>query len=471
MLGLRHPAARRRRQRPPLGTLKPVSAETQNTEKRLSAQSNDSSFENIWQELKWRGLVHVSTDEASLEQALVEGSVSYYCGFDPTAPSLHLGHLVQLLLMRRLQLAGHRPYALVGGATGLIGDPRQTSERVLNTREVVAEWVDSLREQIRPYLSFEGENAATMVNNLDWTAQMSALDFLREVGKNFRVGTMVKKEIVAKRLHSDEGISYTEFSYQVLQGNDYLELFRRHGITLQSGGSDQWGNLTSGTELIRKVEGEHVHALGTPLITNADGTKFGKSEGNAVWLDASMCSPYAFYQFWLNTADADVVDRLKVFTFLTRAQIEEYAQKVADEPFRREAQKRLAWEVTTLAHGEAATQAVIDASAAVFGGGDLSAVEPETLESVLSELDHQADTSVWARRDDGRVSIIDLLVSSGLASSNSEARRIIKDGGASVNNVKVSDMEQTFGSGDALAGRWLLIRRGKKNMAAADLSL
>ena len=445
-----------------------VSADTQNTEQRLSAQSNDSGFENIWQELKWRGLVHVSTDEAALEKALSEGSVSYYCGFDPTAPSLHLGHLVQLLLMRRLQLAGHRPYALVGGATGLIGDPRQTSERVLNTREVVGEWVDSLREQIRPYLSFTGENAATMVNNLDWTAEMSALDFLREVGKNFRVGTMVKKEIVAKRLHSEEGISYTEFSYQVLQGNDFLELFRRHGITLQSGGSDQWGNLTSGTELIRKVEGEHVHALGTPLITNSDGTKFGKSEGNAIWLDARMCSPYAFYQFWLNTADADVVDRLKVFTFLSRAEIEEYAQKVTDEPFRREAQKRLAWEVTALAHGEDATQAVIDASAAVFGGGDLSEVEPETLRSVLSELD-QADASMWSRGADGRVSIIDLLVSTGLAGSNSEARRTVKEGGASVNNVKVTDLDQTFGSGDALGGRWLLVRRGKKKMAAADL--
>ena len=278
---------------------------------RLRAQANDPSFENVWQELRWRGLVHVSTDEAALEQALAGEPVSYYCGFDPTAPSLHLGHLVQLLTLRRLQLAGHRPYALVGGATGLIGDPRQTSERVLNSQETVAAWVESLRAQIEPYLSFEGENAATMVNNLDWTAGMSALDFLRDVGKNFRVGTMVKKEIVAKRLNSDEGISYTEFSYQVLQGNDFLELHRRHGVTLQTGGSDQWGNLTAGTELIRKVEGTHAHALGTPLITNADGTKFGKSEGNAVWLDAKMCSPYAFYQFWLNTADADVVDRLK----------------------------------------------------------------------------------------------------------------------------------------------------------------
>lgn len=445
-----------------------MAAETETRAERLRAQANDPSFENVWQELTWRGLVHVSTDAAALEEALAGEPISCYCGFDPTAPSLHLGHLVQLLLMRRLQLAGHRPVALVGGATGLIGDPRQSSERVLNSREVVQEWVESLRAQIEPYLSFEGDGAARMVNNLDWTAQMSALDFLREVGKNFRVGTMVKKEIVAKRLHSEEGISYTEFSYQVLQGNDYLELYRRHGVTLQSGGSDQWGNLTSGTELVRKVEGAHVHALGTPLITNADGTKFGKSEGNAIWLDAAMCSPYAFYQFWLNTADADVVDRLKVFTFLTRAEIEEYARKVAEEPFRREAQKRLAWEVTSLAHGEEATRKVIDASAAVFGGGDLAEVDGEVLAAVLAELP-QADRTQWSGEGDG-VSAIELLVSTGLVSSKSEARRTIKEGGASVNNVKVQDPEQVYTREDALAGRHLLVRRGKKNMAAADLT-
>ena len=266
----------------------------------LNAQHNDDTFENIWQELKWRGLVHVSTDEAALEKALSEESLTFYTGYDPTAASLHLGHLVQLLVMRRLQLAGHNPLGLVGGFTGL------------NSPEVVAEWVKSLRAQIERFLSFEGENAARMVNNLDWSGQMSALQLLRDVGKHFRVGTMVKKEIVAKRLNSDEGISYTEFSYQILQGLDFLELNRRFGCTLQTGGSDQWGNLTSGTELIRKVEGKSVHAIGTPLITNSDGTKFGKSEGNAIWLNPQMCSPYAFYQFWLNTADADVVDRKSV---------------------------------------------------------------------------------------------------------------------------------------------------------------
>ena len=256
----------------------------------LDLQHNDPSFANVWQELQWRGLVHVSTDEAALERSLAEEKVTYYCGFDPTAASLHLGHLVQLLLMRRLQLAGHHPIGLVGGSTGLIGDPRQSSERVLNPRETVAQWVDLLRAQVERFLSFEGENRAVMVNNLDWTSQLSAIDFLRDIGKHFRVGMMIKKDIVAKRLNSEEGISYTEFSYQILQGLDYLNLYRDHGCTLQTGGSDQWGNLTYGTDLIRKVEGVSVHAVGTPLITNSDGTKFGKSEGNAVWLDPELTS-------------------------------------------------------------------------------------------------------------------------------------------------------------------------------------
>ncbi|MGO1184140.1 MAG: tyrosine--tRNA ligase [Micrococcaceae bacterium] len=429
----------------------------------LSRQANDPSFPNIWQELKWRGLVHVSTDEAALEEALAGEPITYYCGFDPTAASLHLGHLVQLLLLRRLQLAGHKPLGLVGGSTGLIGDPRQTSERVLNTREIVSEWVDSLGDQVRNYLSFDGENAARMVNNLDWTGGLSALDFLRDIGKYFRVGTMIKKEIVAKRLNSEEGISYTEFSYQILQGLDYLNLYRDFDCVLQTGGSDQWGNLTSGTELVRKVEGQHVHAIGTPLITNADGTKFGKSEGNAIWLNPEMCSPYTFYQFWLNTADADVADRLKVFTFLSREEIAEYEQKVQDEPFRREAQRRLAWEVTSLVHGEEQTQKVIDASAAIFGGGDLDGIDEPTLTSVAAELTH------IDLRAEGEPNIIELLVQTQLVTSNSEARRTVKDGGAYVNNIKITDETQVFGSGNALHGRHLLVRRGKKNMAMATL--
>ena len=292
----------------------------------------DPTFENVWDELLWRGLVHVSTDQEALRALLAGDPITYYCGFDPTAPSLHLGNLVQLLTLRRIQLAGHKPLGLVGGSTGLIGDPRPTAERTLNTRETVEEWVGRLRTQVERYLSFEGENAARIVNNLDWTAPLSAIDFLREIGKHYRVGTMLKKDAVAARLNSDEGISYTEFSYQILQGMDFLELYRQYDCVLQTGGSDQWGNLTSGTDLIRRAEGASAHAIGTPLITNSDGTKFGKSEGNAVWLDPEMCSPYRMYQFWLSTADADVIERLKVFTFLTRAEIEEYEALVESEP-------------------------------------------------------------------------------------------------------------------------------------------
>lgn len=426
-----------------------------------TVQSNDPTFDNIYQELLWRGYLHVSTDEAALEKALSQDTVTYYCGFDPTAASLHLGHLVQLLLMRRLQLAGHKPLGLVGGATGLVGDPRQTSERVLNPVEVVEQWVQELRGQIQRFLSFEGENAARMVNNLEWTGQLSALEFLRDIGKNFRVGTMIKKDIVAKRLNSEEGISYTEFSYQVLQGLDYLELYRRYGCTLQSGGSDQWGNLTSGTELIRKVEGEHVHALGTPLITNADGTKFGKSEGNAIWLDAELCSPYTFYQFWLNQADADVIDRLKIFTFLSREEIEAYAAGVEEKPWAREAQKRLAYDVTSLVHGVEATEQVIAASQALFGGGDLSGIDAATVASMAAEL-----KSVTV---EAGVGIVDLLVATGLSASKSEARRTIGEGGVSVNNIKVGDAEATFASEQALHGSTFIVRRGKKKMAAAVL--
>ncbi|MDO4899018.1 MAG: tyrosine--tRNA ligase, partial [Rothia sp. (in: high G+C Gram-positive bacteria)] len=411
------------------------------SEQTLAAQHNDDSFANIWQELKWRGFVHVSTDEEALEKALSEESINFYIGYDPTAASLHLGHLVQLLLMRRLQLAGHKPFGLVGGATGLIGDPRQTSERVLNSRDVVEGWVERLRSQIERFLSFEGDNAAQMVNNLEWTSQLSAIDFLREIGKNFRVGTMIKKEIVAKRLNSDEGISYTEFSYQILQGNDFLELNRRYNVSLQCGGSDQWGNLTSGTELVRKVEGKSVHALGTPLITNSDGTKFGKSEGNAIWLDPQMCSPFAFYQFWLNTADADVVDRLKVFTFKTRDEIAELQKSVEEEPFKRLAQKTLAFEVTSLVHGVEATEKVIAASEAFFGKGSFDQLDEATLVAATAELPH-------ATLGKDQLDMITVLTETGLSASKSEARRTLKEGGAAVNNVKVQGEDAVISESD-----------------------
>ena len=422
----------------------------------LATQQNDASFEDVWEELVWRGLVHVSTDRAALKELLAGEPITYYCGFDPTAPSLHLGNLVQILTMRRLQLAGHKPLGLVGGSTGLIGDPRPTAERTLNTKETVAEWVGYLHGQVSRFLSSEGDNAVRMVNNLDWTAGLSAIDFLREIGKHYRVGTMLKKDAVASRLNSEAGISYTEFSYQILQGFDYLELHRQYDCVLQTGGSDQWGNLTSGTDLIHRVEGRGVHAIGTPLITNSDGTKFGKSEGNAIWLDAEMCSPYRFYQFWLNTEDSDVIDRLKVFTFLDRARIEELAELVEREPFRREAQRVLAHEVTTLVHGADATAAVIAASQALFGQGDLGALDPDTLESALRELPNTT-TSPDAP-------IAQLLADTGLVASQSEGRRAIAQGGVSLDNVRIDDETATL-EGRVPRGGMAVLRRGKKTLA------
>ncbi len=424
------------------------------------APANDPTFDNVWDELLWRGLVHVSTDQDELRELLSGDPIVYYCGFDPTAPSLHLGNLVQLLLMRRLQLAGHRPLGLVGGSTGLVGDPRPTAERTLNTRETVAEWVAILRAQVERFLSFEGDNAARIVNNLDWTAPLSAIDFLREIGKHFRVGTMLKKDAVSARLNSEAGISYTEFSYQILQGMDYLELHRQYGCVLQTGGSDQWGNLTSGTDLVRKVEGVSVHAIGTPLITNSDGTKFGKSEGNAIWLDAEMCSPWVMYQFWLNTDDRDVIERLKVFTFLSRAEIDEYARLVEDEPFRRAAQKRLAREVVTTVHGADTTDSVIAATEALFGQGDLTGLDATVLRTALQELPH---ATVAAGS-----SVVEALTATGLSSSLSDARRAIAQGGVSLDGAKVASDDAVVEG--TLPGGVSVLRRGKKTLAGLFLS-
>jgi tyrosyl-tRNA synthetase len=421
----------------------------------LATQSNDSTFADIWEELQWRGLINQSTDETELRELLTKKSITYYCGFDPTAPSLHLGNLVQLLLMRRLQLAGHSPLAIVGGATGLVGDPRPTAERTMNTKETVAEWVQKLAAQMERFLSAEGANAVCLVNNLDWTAPMSAIDFLRDIGKHYRVGKMLSKDAVSARLNSDSGISYTEFSYQILQGMDFLELYRRYDCILQTGGSDQWGNLTSGTDLIHRVEGKSAHALTTPIITNSDGKKFGKSEGNAVWLDAELTSPYAFYQFWLNVDDADVIDRIKVFTFLGRAEIEDLAEQVASEPFKRAAQKRLALEVTTLVHGRQAAEGAIAASAALFGQGELSELDDATLMAALRELPNTNAIK--------GTSIVQLLQDTGLTDSISAGRRAIKEGGVYVNNVKVTDESATLD--DLINGKYAVLRRGKKTLA------
>ncbi len=421
----------------------------------MSKQRNDSSFVHILDELQWRGLVALSTDEAALRKELSENSITYYCGFDPTAPSLHLGNLVQLLTMRRLQLAGHNPLALVGGATGLIGDPKPNAERTLNDKATVSNWVSRLAAQTERFLDYQGTNPARLVNNLDWTQNYSALDFLRDVGKHYRVGKMLSKDAVSARLNSDSGISYTEFSYQILQGLDFLELYRRYNCVLQTGGSDQWGNLTSGTDLIHRVEGSSVHLIATPLITNSDGKKFGKSEGNAIWLDVELTSPYAMYQFWLNTDDADVIDRLKVFTFLSKAEIEDYQQKVAAEPFKREAQRRLAFEVTELVHSEAEAQAAQDASLALFGAGDIRQLDAHALRSALNELPN-------AEVAKGSL-VVDALVATGLCDSKSDARRAIEQGGVSVNKNKITSEDAVLD--DVLAGNQAVLARGKKALA------
>ncbi len=410
----------------------------------------------ILDELAWRGLISQTTDEAALRAALDAGSVTLYCGFDPTAPSLHLGNLMQILTVRRFQDAGHKPLMLVGGATGLIGDPNETGERTLNPVEVVEEWVARIRAQIEPLMSFEGANAARMVNNFEWTASLDTITFLRDVGKHFRLGTMIAKDTVARRLASDEGISFTEFAYQVLQGMDFLELYRRYGCTLQTGGSDQWGNLLSGTDLIRKAEGVTVHALTTPLMVKMDGSKFGKTASGAVWLDPEMTSPYAFYQFWLNSDDADVVTLLKYFTFRSREEIEALGRAVADEPFKREAQKALAADVTALVHGSAALDAAVAASQAIFGRGELAALDAATLEGV-------AESAPSAEVVAG-TSFVDALVAVGLVESRSEARRAIADGGAYLNNESVTDPDLALTASAAIAGGWAVVRRGKKTV-------
>nr|WP_300337573.1 tyrosine--tRNA ligase [Actinomyces sp.] len=415
---------------------------------------------DILDELQWRGLVAQHTDIDALRAALNEGSVTFYCGFDPTAPSLHHGHLVAVKVMRHLQMAGHHPLALVGGATGLIGDPRAKGERSLNTKEVVAGWARSLQAQLENLLDFEGDNPARIVNNLDWTAQMTAVDFLRDLGKHFRMGTMLSKDIVARRLASEEGISFTEFSYQVLQANDYLELFRRYGCTLEVGGNDQWGNLVGGMDLIHKVEGESVHVMTNPLITKADGTKFGKTEGGAVWLNPQMLSPYAFYQFWLRVDDVDVVRFLKVFTFLGREEIERLERATQDNPKAREAQKVLAREVTTWVHGAQAVHSAEAATQALWGRGELSDLDEATVLSATADLP-------CAPLEVGRSTIVDLLVAAGLEKGRSAARKTVAGGGAYLNNVKVEDEDRVVTQDDLLAGGVVLVRKGRRNLAAA----
>jgi tyrosyl-tRNA synthetase len=417
---------------------------------------------NLLDDLEWRGLLAHTTDRDALRAALTEGSVRFYVGFDPTAPSLHMGNLVQLVTARRLQDAGHTPYVLVGGATGMIGDPRDSGERTLNTPETVQEWSEKVRRQVSAFVSFDGDNAATVVNNYDWTHGLSTIDFLRDIGKHFPVNRMLARETVRRRLES--GISYTEFSYVLLQSMDYLELFRRHGVTLQFGGSDQWGNLTGGVELIRRADSGSAHAFATPLITKADGTKYGKTEGGALWLDPDMLSPYSFHQFWLNVEDEKVGELLRVFTFLERAAIEELEARHAEKPFLREAQKVLADEVTTLVHGADETAQAKAAAAALFGSGDIAALSGATLAAALGEAG-----SVDVDAADGIPGVVDLLTLTGLAASKGEARRTVAEGGAYLNNVRIEDPDLVPSSTDLVGGSWLVLRRGKKRFAGVQV--
>ena len=425
----------------------------------------EAGFDSVFDELEWRGLISQSTDRDRLAEALNGEPITYYCGFDPTAASLHIGNLVQLINMRHLQAAGHHPIALVGGATGLIGDPRQSGERTLNPKDVVAGWADRLKKQIGGILETEGSNPVRFVSNYDWTASMNVIDFLRDVGKNFRMGTMLAKDTVARRLNSEEGISFTEFSYQVLQGNDFLHLFDEYHCVLEIGGSDQWGNLTSGLDLIHKVRGVDVNVFTSPIITDAQGKKFGKSEGNAVWLDGTMLSPYKFYQFWFNRPDSEMENLLKAFTFLPKAEIERLIEGSKTNPGAREAQRTLAWEVTSFVHGEEATRQAIEAAGALFGrGGDLADIDESTLEAAIDGMKVDGEFAKVAAGD----RVAEAGMKAGLFKSISEARKTIKSGGVYLNNTRVEDEEQTLQEGDFLHGRFVLIRRGKKALGVVE---
>ncbi|HSA52933.1 MAG TPA: tyrosine--tRNA ligase [Yinghuangia sp.] len=421
---------------------------------------------DIVEDLRWRGLIAQTTDEDALRKAFADGPVTVYAGFDPTAASLHVGHLLIILTLRRLQQAGHRPIALVGGATGLIGDPKPSAERQLNEAATVHDWTGRIRTQLSAFLDFEGDapTTALMANNYDWTQDLSAVDLLRNLGKHFSINQMLARDTVKSRL-GGEGISYTEFSYVILQANDYLELYRRHGCTLQIGGSDQWGNITAGLDLIRRVTGNKphgpAHAVTMNLLTKADGTKFGKTEGGAVWLDPELTTPYAFYQFWLNADDRDVSRYLRLFSFRSHEEIEDLERESAERPAARAGQRALAEELTTLIHGAEQCAAAVEASRALFGQGDLASLDAATLAAAVAELPSAQVAEL--------PTVVDALVATGLVASKSAARRTIKEGGAYVNNVKITDEDATLTAGELLHGRWALLRRGKRNLAALAL--
>jgi len=426
--------------------------------------STESS--GILDELGWRELIAQSTDLDALAAEAQRGPMTVYAGFDPTAPSLHAGHLVPLLTLRRFQRAGHRPIVLAGGATGMIGDPRDIGERSLNEADTVADWTERIRGQLERFVDFDDAEksgtGAIVENNLEWTRGMSTIEFLRDVGKHFSVNVMLDRDTIRRRLDG-EGISYTEFSYMLLQANDYVELHQRHGCALQIGGSDQWGNIIAGVRLVRQKLGATVHGLTVPLVTAADGTKFGKSTGGgSLWLDPQMTSPYAWYQYFVNTADADVIRYLRWFTFLSADELAELERATAERPQVRVAQRRLAKELTNLVHGEEATAAVEHASQALFGRGELDRLDESTLAAALRE------TAVAELKPGGPDGIVDLLVASGLSASRGAARRTIDEGGVSVNNVRIDSEEWVPRDSDFLHGRWLVLRRGKRNIAGVE---
>jgi len=416
----------------------------------------------VLEELRWRGLVALSTDEAALAERLAAGPVTFYVGFDPTAPSLHFGNFVQLMVARALQRAGHCPLILVGGSTGLIGDPKETRERVLNPKETVSGWVESIRRQVEKFVDFAGQNPARVVNNLDWTGPMPVLDFLRDIGKHFPVNRMLSRDVVRQRL--EEGISYTEFSYVLLQALDYLELYRAYGCTLQFGGSDQWGHITAGVELIRRVEGERVHAFATPLLTKADGSKFGKTETGTIWLDAAMTSPYAFHQYFLNVEDEKVIEYLKVFSERSRAEIEELERQSREAPHLRAAQRALADDVTDLIHSKAEREAAVAAAAALFGRQDLRQLSEPTIAAVVAEVGGVAFPA-----EEQLPAIVDVLERSGVVPSKAAARRAIAEGGAYLNNARVEDPDAVLTREDLLHGRFAIVRRGKRTVGAVTV--
>jgi tyrosyl-tRNA synthetase len=421
---------------------------------------------NVLDELDWRGLIAQSTDRDALAGQLAAGPVTVYSGFDPTAPSLHAGHLIPLLTLRRFQQAGHRPIVLAGGATGMIGDPRDVGERTLNTASTVADWTDRIRGQLERFVDFDDTATGAVVeNNLTWTGELAAIEFLRDIGKHFSVNVMLDRDTVRRRLEG-EGISYTEFSYMLLQANDYVELNRRYGCTLQVGGSDQWGNIIAGVRLVRQKQAATVHALTTPLVTDSEGNKFGKSTGGGnLWLDPEMTSPYAWYQYFFNTADADVIPYVKWFTFLSRDEVAELERATSERPHERAAQRRLAQELTTLVHGKSQCAGVELASQALFGRAELTELDEPTLAAALHEA---SNNQVAELAPDGPKGITDLLVASGLADSKGAARRTVAEGGAYVNNVRVESEDWTPQSSDFLHGRWLVLRRGKRNIAGLE---